>query len=46
MSSDPKWFEERAEALAKGDTWPRTQNLSEKSKEDEKVEKKITNNKK
>lgn len=24
MSSDPKWFEERAKALAEGDTWPRT----------------------
>jgi len=23
MSSNPQWFEERAKALAEGDTWPR-----------------------
>jgi len=42
MSSDPKWWEKRAEALAEGDTWPRTKTTTEEEEiEEEEIEEKL-----
>ena len=43
MSSDPKWWEERAKALAEGDTWPRTETTTEEEDKEVEEEEEINN---
>lgn len=35
MSSDPKWWKERAKALKEGDTWPRTKKVQKVDEDDD-----------